>query len=617
MILIGDEDQADRRVGLRQLPDLARRALHLVWGVGRREFVLTTGLQVVGGLAVIAQLLVGQRALAELFGDSGLRGVTPWAATLALLAAVSFVAGSAQREQQRILGEVVIRAVEGTLLDVATAVDLKAFETPAFHNKLERARKSSHQPSDMVFGISGLLGGAIGIAAAVVGLITVEPLLLPMLALVAIPAWLVASRRSVAFWKFLWSTTPGDRERRYLSHLLSNRDSAKEVRSFAVAPFLRSRYDQLYDQRIAELRKLARRQMTYSAIANLITGAFLGLTLLVVAWLTSSGRVELSAAGVAVAGVAVVGARLTSIGWAAGTLAEAGLFMEDYQSFLDLLPELASRRPTGAAPPGFAELVAEGLSFTYPSSEEPALRDVSLTLRRGEVVALVGENGSGKTTLAKMLAGLYQPDTGHILWDGVDTSLVDPDELRRSVAVIFQDFEKYHLPARDNVGIGRIERIDDLEAIRVAAARADADELLAGLPDGYETRLGPEFEHGVDLSVGQWQRLALARAFFRDAPFVILDEPTAALDPRAEHDLFEGIRELLSGKTVLLISHRFSSVRSADRIYVVDEGRIVEGGTHAELMSAGGLYEELFTLQAAAYQLEVVPGDRSPNHPVG
>ncbi|HYY07533.1 MAG TPA: ABC transporter ATP-binding protein, partial [Actinomycetota bacterium] len=302
-----------------------------------------------------------------------------------------------------------------------------------------------------------------------------------------------------------------------------------------------------------------------------------------------------------VAAVAIVGARLTEAGYAAGTLSEAALYLEDYRMFLDLLPRAKAERPSDPAPSSFRQLEVDRITFTYPSGTEPALEDVSLSIDAGEVVALVGENGSGKTTLAKMLAGLYRPGAGSIRWDGVDVATVDPDELRRSIALIFQDFIRYHLPARDNVGLGRPEATDDLEAIREASTHAGADPILSKLPQGYETMLGPEFIGGTDLSIGEWQRVALARALFRDAPFVILDEPTAALDPRAEHELFRRIRSFLTGRTVLLISHRFSSVRSADRIYVLDGGHVVESGSHEELMRVDGLYAELFTLQAAAY----------------
>jgi ATP-binding cassette subfamily B protein len=401
--------------------------------------------------------------------------------------------------------------------------------------------------------------------------------------------------------------TPRDRERQYVAGLLSGRDAAKEVRGFGLAGYLRARYEQLYDERLGEQRQIARRQLLYSLGANLATGVVLGATLLLVTWLTISGRVALAQAGVAVAGVALAGSRLAQAGYAAGSLSEAALYLDDYVAFLDLLPKAVAARPTADAPRGFERLRVEDVSFTYPSGAEPALRDVSMEIAKGEVVALVGENGSGKTTLAKLLAGLYTPDKGRIRWDGTDTSTVDPQQLRRSVAVIFQDFLHYHLPARDNSGLGRHEAIHDLGAIKRAAEHADADRFVTALRAGYETMLGPEFLGGTDLSIGQWQRMALARAFFRDAPFVILDEPTAALDPRAEHDLFERIRALLTDRTVLLISHRFSSVRSADRIYVLDQGLVVEHGTHEELMTREGINAELFTLQAKAYLEPVIP----------
>ncbi|HZD22065.1 MAG TPA: ABC transporter ATP-binding protein [Acidimicrobiia bacterium] len=592
------------RFGLRKLPGTIRAATRLVWSAGRREFLVSSALQVVNGVGIAIQLLLGQRALGALLDptSTGMSAVAPWAAAIAATAAVLFIASAVQREQQHILGQLVSREVRGQLLDVAIAVDLEAFETPAFFNRLERARNASDQPYNLVSGLSGLIGSAVGVIGVIGALLAIEPLLVPMILLVVVPAWMAASRRGEAFWRRVREMTPNDRERHYLSDLLSARDPAKEVRSFGIAPYLRARYERLYDERIAALRRMARRQLRFSTAANLATGAFLGFTLLLVAWLTTSGNVSVAAAGVAVAGVAVVGARLAGAGWAAGSLSEAALFVDDYQSFVDLIPALQSNRPSGPAASSFRHLEASGLTFTYPSADQPAIRDVSIELRDGEVVALVGENGSGKTTLAKLLAGLYKPQSGVIRWDGLSVADSDPESLRRSVAVIFQDFQHYHLSASDNIGLGRVEAIDDREGVMQAARRVNADGFIAGLSEGYDTRLGPEFEDGVDLSVGQWQRLALARAFFRDAPFVILDEPTAALDPRAENELFERIRDLLSGRTVLLISHRFSSVRSADRIYVLDDGRIVDHGTHQELMDAGGLYAELFTLQARAYQ---------------
>jgi ATP-binding cassette subfamily B protein len=591
------------KVDVRRLPRMVGEGMRIVWAAGRGDFLVSATLQAAGGFGIVLLLLLAQRALSaiEPAGQGSLGDVFPWAAGLGAVAGVQLLAASVQRERQQILGERVSRHVEERVLDVTAAVELAAFETPSFHNRVQRVRSQTHQPLNLVFGVSGFGSAFIGLLSVAIALLTIEPLLIPLVLLVLIPAWLVASRRGEAFYRFFWRMTPRDRERRYLAHLLADRDAAKEVRSFGLEPYLRGRYERLYDERLAELRTVAHRQVMYAAVANLAIGVLIAGTLLLVAWLTFRDRVSLAEAGVAIAGIAVAGGRLAGAGFAAGALAEASLYIEDYRAFLELAPPARTPATKGAPLPEFRRIDLEHVTFTYPSASEPAVVDVSMHIEAGEVVALVGENGSGKTTLAKLLARLFTPDEGGISWDGIDVQEVDPELLRSSIAVIFQDFLRYHLQAKDNVGLGRVSAIDDLAAIMRSSRHAGADGFLEALPAGYETMLGPQFEGGTDLSTGQWQRVALARAFFRDAPFVILDEPTAALDARAEHDLFERIRSLLAGRTVLLISHRFSSVRSADRIYVLDEGRVVEDGTHDELMDSEGLYAELFTLQAAAY----------------
>jgi ATP-binding cassette subfamily B protein len=329
----------------------------------------------------------------------------------------------------------------------------------------------------------------------------------------------------------------------------------------------------------------------------MVTGALVALIAL-----TLSHDVTLAAAGVAAATIALLGQRLSAASTSTGALSESALFIHDYLALVGDRPFETVATTTPAPAPAALHVRAEHVTFTYSGAPGPALRDVSLEVAPGRVVALVGENGSGKTTLAKVLAGLYVPEEGRVTWNGVDLAGADRDELRRGVAVIFQDFLRYALPARENVGLGRHERIADDEGLRRAARVAGAHDDLERLPDGYATMLGPAFAGGVDLSIGQWQRVALARALFRDAPFVILDEPTAALDAQAEHDLFAGIRRLLAGRSVLLISHRFSSVREADVIHVMRAGAIIESGGHDELMARRGRYAELFDLQAAPYR---------------
>ncbi len=592
------------RMAALRLPGLIVRAFRLVWEGARHELIFCMGIQVLSGAGVTLQLLLGRSVIAAVVSErrQQLGDVLPQLIGLGVVTALLGFAAAALRERQSIVAELVECHVQGQIIDVVSEVDLEAFETPAFHDRLRRAKVSATDRSwQAAFGVISLLSGLTSLAGLAVVLVSIQPLVLLVVLVAGVPLWLATTRNGRATYDFAYGMTAADRERMALQSALTGQAEAKEVRLFGLAPHLRHRYDRLYATRIAELRRVARLRMRRSLLAN--AGAtvvtLLGVGLLV--QLALSDRISAADAGVAAVAVQQMGSRLRALNGSAGNLHECSLFLDDLVTFLGLRQAVADDRPTAAAPASFRQLRMEGVSFVYPGTTRPVLHDVSIEIGGEEVVALVGTNGSGKTTLAKILCGLYAPTTGRVLWDGEDVVLCDPEALRRGMAAIFQDFVHYELSGRDNIGLGDCDRIDDLDAIRRAAELAGADEAIGALPDGYETRLSRAYEGGAELSVGQWQRVALARAFFRDAPFLVLDEPTAALDAEAEHELFESLRALQRGRAVLLISHRFSSVRSADRIYLLDQGRVAEAGTHEELMAVGGRYAELFNRQASAY----------------
>jgi ATP-binding cassette subfamily B protein len=584
------------------------QALRLVWSVKPRLALLLTTLQILSGTAIGAQLLIGRSVLRELLALSQTAGgVGPILPELALLVVITVslaVIGSVAASLQASLAEHVGVHNYDRIIEVASGVPVSYFEDSKFLDELMRARTTGMFRTIEIVNSVNTLGTAIvatvGIGAA---LLSMHGLLLPLVVLAGIPtliATLINSRQAYVF-EYLW--TPHNRERAYLGELLTVPATAKEIRVFSANGFLKRRYDALTKERLTRFRAYLHKQLSVSLAGRLGSSLGAALALGALTWLVLSDQVDFPTAMTAAAAMQLLVGRLSAVARGIGRLVESGMFFSDYQSFLSYAAAVEAAESDRAylPAPSFQQLSVQNVSFRYPGTTKRVLENVSVEINAGEVVALVGENGSGKTTLVKLLLQLYQPDEGRILWNGVDTRELEQETLRSELTVIFQDFIKYHLPISDNIALGRVERPSEISFIEDAARKTGAHQFIELLPRKYETRLGREFLGGHELSVGQWQRLALARAVFRGGSFLILDEPTASLDPRAEHELFAHIRELQRERSVLLISHRFSSVRTADRIYVLDSGRIIEQGTHDHLMAENGHYAELFRLQAAAY----------------
>jgi ATP-binding cassette, subfamily B, bacterial len=432
--------------------------------------------------------------------------------------------------------------------------------------------------------------------------------LLPFTALSVLPVLKAARDERNADYRLHGRLAEGRRVREYLEQLLAGQDAAKEIRALGLGDTLQDRWEGRYAEEIASTTDMQSRHTRRKAVARLLGDAVFVSVVAAMWWTVRSGGVQLPTALAATGALLMLSTRVQMLGYVLNNIGASAAYMKDVRVFTEDGAHTDATHTDGThtegtrdpGRSGFRELRAEELTFSYPGSARPALRGVSVELGAGEVIAVVGANGSGKSTLAKLLAGLYEPDGGRLLWDGRNGPSLA--ELRAVSAVVFQDFVRFKMTVRDNIAFGRPGSPAVPEAVAAAAADAGAGGVVAALPLGYETVLSKEFTGGADLSLGQWQRLALARAFYRDAPFVILDEPTASLDPQAEADLFRHIRRLFAGRTVLVISHRFSNVRAADRIYVMDSGRVTEHGSHDELMANDGTYARLFRLQADAYQ---------------
>jgi ATP-binding cassette, subfamily B, bacterial len=534
-------------------------------------------------------------------------GLLNWLGLLLLaefaLAVVSDILGRVVSLIDSLLSERVSNASSVRLMQHAATLDLEDFEDAEFQDQLERARRQSSGRMTLMGQLLSQAQDMVTVASFAAGLIVYAPWLIVLLFLALVPAFLGEAHFNAQSYSLDFVRTPERRELDYVRQTAASVETAKEVKIFGLHSFLIDRYMRLATDFYAANRILALRRASWGGLFTAMgtVGYYLAYAYIVLRTLGgefSIGDLTFLAGSFRRLRTLLEGL-LTSFSSTAGQ----ALYLDDLFAFFEVKPEILSpENPRPFPHPIRQGFVFDDVGFIYPGAERWAVRHLSFTLHAGEVVALVGENGAGKTTLVKLLTRLYDPDEGRILLDGRDLREYDLEALRGNMGVIFQDFVRYNLSASDNIAVGRIAYRDDQARIAQAASRSQADGVIAKLPGKYEQMIGKRFKNGVELSGGEWQKIAIARAYMREAEVLILDEPTAALDARAEFEVFRRFKELSEGKTAILISHRFSSVRMADRILVLADGKVEAAGTHEELVAQAGRYAELFELQAAGYR---------------
>jgi len=586
-----------------------------VWGTSRALTVGNTVVRLFRAVLPVATLYIGKLILDEVVRLVGL-GVPPvgldsWLPGGALqtlarlfvaelaLAVLSDVLGRLTGLFDALLSERFNNETSVRLMAHAAALDLEDFEDSELQDRLERARRHASGRSSLIGQLSGQAQDVVTILAFGAGLVLYAPWLIALLALALVPAFLGEAHFNAQSYTLNHSRTPERRELDYVRQTGASVETAKEVKIFGLEPFLIERYERIY----AENRRLAlRRSLWGSVLTAFGTGGYY-LAYAFIAWRTLRGDFTLGDLTFLASSFRRLRDLLEKLLVGFSQLAGQALYLDDLFAFFELRPEITSPpNPRPIPRPIRAGITFDDVGFRYPGAERWAVRHLSFTLRAGEVLALVGENGAGKTTLVKLLARLYDPDEGRVLLDGHDLREYDVAALRDDIGVIFQDFVRYHITAAENIAVGRIEARDDRARIEAAARSSMADEVIRRLPAGYDQVIGKRFRTGVELSGGEWQKVAIARAYMRGAQLLILDEPTAALDARSEFEVFRHFKDLSEGRTAVLISHRFSSVRMADRILVLNGGELEAEGTHQELLAAVGRYAELFALQAEGYR---------------
>jgi ATP-binding cassette subfamily B protein len=586
----------------------SRRALDLVWSTNRALTIAIAALTLLAGvlpagIAWVGALIVDAVVAAIGAGGGDAARVIEYVLLEGVLVATLAAAQRGLSLCQSLLRAQLGQRVNVMILEKALTLELRHFEDSEFYDKLTRARReASVRPLSLVMRSFGLAQNAVSLASYGVLLVKFSPWAVAVLLLAGLPAFIAEAKFSGdAFRLFRWRS-PETRMQMYLETVIAREDHAKEVKLFALGRRLLDRYRSIFDRLYAADRALTIRRDSWGFGLGLVGTAALYGAYAWIAVSTVQGLITLGQMTMYFAlfrqGQAAVSAGLSAI----GGMYEDNLYLSTLYEYLETeVPPPAGSLLRGPVPADGVRF--ESVSFSYPGATEPALEDISLHLRPGSSLALVGENGSGKTTLIKLLTRLYDPTSGRILLDGLDLREWDAAALRERIGVIFQDFARYQLLVGENVGAGDEKNFEDEGRWREAAAKGQAAEFIDRLPAGYRTQLGKWFKDGRELSGGQWQKIALSRAFMRTgADVLVLDEPTSAMDARAEAGVFEHFRRLASDRITILISHRFSTVRMADHIVVLDRGRIVEQGSHEQLMAAGGTYASLFTLQARGYR---------------
>ena len=502
-----------------------------------------------------------------------------------------------------LLADKFIRHISVRIMHHASRLDLASYEDPLFHDKLERARVQATDRLGMVQQLGRLVQQVITTATLAASILLFSPWLLLVLIACVIPAFLGESHFAFLGYAQAFRQTPVKRQIDYLRFLGASKDSAKELKLFGLSRYLTDRFKKLSDDIYVQNVSLAKRRLLASALLSLLTtvgyyGAYAYVILE-----TLEGKMTVGTLTFLTGAIAGASANLQMIFSTFSSIADQSLFLTDLLEFFAVRPTVYSKPNALKTPRPIKEGIEfHEVSFSYPGSDRPILRNLNLFLKPDERIALIGENGEGKTTIVKLLTRLYDPTAGQILLDGIDLREYDLDDYASNIAVIFQDFMRYDMTAWENIAVGQIGARENLAQVELAARKSLAEGVIKKLPNGYDQMLGRRFETGVDLSGGEWQKVALARAYLRDAQILVLDEPTAALDARSEHEVFERFAELTKGKMALLISHRFSTVKMADRIIVLEKGVIAEQGRHDQLMAHGGRYAEMFELQASSYR---------------